>query len=597
MRTIDTDILVVGAGPSGLTASALLARHGVRALTVSRHPGTAHQPRATLTNLRTIEVFRDMGIEARVGAVGYRSGLLNHNVMATSFAGTEIFRYRSYGTAPNRLSDYAAASPCEMLNAPQHVLEPVLLAAAVEQGADVRFFHELVEIEQSDDRVLARIRERGSGDDYLVQAKYAIGADGGRSAVAEQLGFGFDGEFALKHMVNMWVEVDLAKFTAYRPSMIYHIAQPGSESWVGSGACICVRPWNDWLMVREYDPADGEPDTSDAAVAQFARSLIGAETAEVRVKGTSKWEVNHLVATEYRRGRVFLVGDAAHRLPPSGGLGNNTSVQDSFNLAWKLALVLSGRAGERLLDSYHEERQPIGRQVVDRALRSLTNQGAVPQALGFRRGQSPEEGWAALRELSSDVEGAEQRRAALREVVELQNYRSNALGVELGQRYASRAVVADGTPFPPSDRDPELYYQPTTHPGAHLPHAWVEHDRRRVSTLDLAGHGRFCLIAGIGGEPWVQAAAEVSEELGIELPVYLIGYRCEYDDVVADWESVREIGDRGALLVRPDRHVAWRCFERPDSPENALRGALAQVLALDGHEPGADRNSDASIAN
>ncbi|ORW99083.1 2,4-dichlorophenol 6-monooxygenase [Mycobacterium triplex] len=578
MRTFETDVLVVGAGVTGLTASILLADHGVRTITIARHPGVAPQPRAHITNQRTVEVFRDVGIEERVRAVGVPLRTLNHNVLATSFTGMEILRYRSYGTGP-RAAEYATASPCELVNAPQHVLEPVMLTTAVERGADVRFAHELVEIGQSPHAALARVRARASGEEYFVRAKYVIGADGGRSRVAEQLGIAFEGQAALKHMVNAWVEVDLAEYAAHRPGVIYTILQPGADSWVGSGAFICVRPFSDWVLMREYDPSQGEPDTSEAAVTQFTRTLIGDPSAQIRLKGTSKWQVNNVVAKEYRRGRVFLMGDAAHRHPPAGGLGSNTSIQDAYNLAWKLAYVLSGRAGEDLLDSYHEERQPVGKQIVDRAIQNLKNQAAAVEALGLRREQSPEEAWVSLNNLASDAPGAAEQREALAAAVALQNYRSNALGVELGQRYTSRAVIDDGTPFPEPTRDPVLHYQPTTHPGAYLPHAWVEHQRKKVSTLDLAGHGRFCLIVGIGGEPWAQAADKLSAELGIELPVYRVGYRCEYDDVLGDWAALREIDDRGALLVRPDRHIAWRCASRPKQTEDVLRAALHQALA------------------
>jgi 2,4-dichlorophenol 6-monooxygenase len=482
------------------------------------------------------------------------------------------------------------------------VLEPVLLTAAVERGADIRFSHELVEIEQSSTDVVAKVRVRSSGEEYIVRAQYVIAADGGRSRVAEQLGIAFEGQAALKHMVNMWIEVDVAEHVAYRPGVLYTIIQPGTESWVGTGAFICVRPFYDWILVREYDPRNGEPDTSEAAVTDFARRLIGDPSARVRLKGVSKWQVNNVYANEYRRGRVFLAGDAAHRHPPSGGLGSNTSIQDAFNLAWKLSMVLSGQAGEGLLDSYHQERQPIGKQIVGRAIQSLRNQGAVVEALALVPGQSAEEGWASLNELASDVPGAAERREALAAAVALQNYRSNAHGVELGQRYTSAAVVDDGTPFPEFTRDPELYYHPTTHPGAYLPHAWLEHHHDKISTLDLAGHGRFCLIVGIGGQPWTDAAATVSAELGIELPVYPVGYRCEYDDVLGDWAALREIDDRGALLVRPDRHIAWRSHTRTDNPEATLRAALRQALALDADSPmyrenGSGHGRHAVVAN
>lgn len=566
---------------TGLTLSTLLASSGVRAITVARHAGTAPSPRAHITNQRTVEIFRDMGIEDQVHAVATPLKHLGNGVLATSFTGLEIARYSCYGAGDHQLSQFAAASPCEMVNAPQHVLEPVLLTAAWESGAEIRWSTELVHIEQSREHVVARVCERRTGAQYLIRARYAVGADGARSSVAEQSGFGFDGETGLMSMLSTWLEVDLSRYTAHRPAGIYWIVQPGDDYWVGSGTWVCVRPFNEWVLHRQYDAADGEPDTSEAGAIAFARSTIGDPDAPIRVKNVSTWQVNHMVATEYRRGRVFLAGDAAHRHPPASGLGSNTCVQDAYNLAWKLGLVLSGRAGERLLDSYDEERQPVGRQVVDHAIHTLHNMPLVPRALGFRRGQSREQGWASLKELFSDAPGAHERRAALAEAVKLQNYRSNALGVHLGQRYTSCAVVDDGTPFPAPACDPVLSYEPTTHPGGYLPHAWVEHDGRQLSTLDLVGHGHFSLVVGIGGEAWAAAAQKIGQELDIELPVYFVGYRCRYDDVLGEWTARREINDRGALLVRPDRHIAWRCADRPDDPAEVLRTALRNVLALD----------------
>jgi 2,4-dichlorophenol 6-monooxygenase len=219
--------------------------------------------------------------------------------------------------------------------------------------------------------------------------------------------------------------------------------------------------------------------------------------------------------------------------------------------------------------------------VVDRAMQIVADMLPISQALGFAPGQSAEDGWASISELfSASVTGA-RRRAELDAAVELQNYQFNTHGVELGQRYASGAVCDDGTPWPVPVRDPELYYQPTTHPGAALPHAWLQHGTARLSTLDLAGHGRFCLITGIDSKEWEEAAAKARAELDVELPVYRVGARCDYDDVYGDWARTREIGDGGALLVRPDRHIAWRAAEPHVDPAMDLLTALRHVLALD----------------
>ncbi|MFD9718798.1 FAD-dependent monooxygenase [Streptomyces sp. NPDC059076] len=579
MRTLDTSVLVVGAGPAGLTATALLARSGVQTITVTKYAGTANSPRAHITNQRSGEVFRDLGIEDRVAALATPHHLMGNNVWATSFTGQEIARLMTWGAGIDRRADYEASSPSSMCNAPQHVLEPVLLEAGQEAGADIRFNTELVAIHQDDDGVLATVRERTTGSEYAIRAHYVIGADGGRSTVATELGFSFEGESGLGAAVNVWLEADLTAHTAHRPGALYWMCQPGNDYWVGSGTFICVKPWTEWVLLFMYDPAEGEPDISEEAVLARARTTIGDPSVDVRIKAVSRWEINRVVAREYRKGRAFLVGDAAHRHPPANGLGSNTSIQDSYNLAWKLAAVIHGQAGAELLDSYEQERRPVGRQVVDRAMRSVADMLPVSQALGFRPGQSAEEGWASLAELFGDSDTGRRRRTELGEAVELQNYQFNCHGVEMGQRYDSGAVIDDGSPYPPFTRDPELYYHPTTHPGAYLPHAWLQHGTERVSTLDLAGGGTFCLITGIGGEPWLDAAQKLAVEYGIELPAHRVGVRCDYDDVLGDWARLREIAERGCLLIRPDRHIAWRSHDLTTDPEQQLRNALDQILA------------------
>jgi 2,4-dichlorophenol 6-monooxygenase len=305
-------------------------------------------------------------------------------------------------------------------------------------------------------------------------------------------------------------------------------------------------------------------------------AAIGDPDVEVRIKHISPWEFNHIVASRYRRGRLFIAGDAAHRHPPANGLGSNTSMQDVWNLVWKLALVLDGKAGDRLLDSYDAERQPVGRQVVDRANQSVGEMAAWLAPLGLHPGLGREDALAHLDQIFGP--DGEETRTQLLKGLEVMNAQFNAHGVELNQRYESTAVVSDGTPFPPFDRDPELHFQATTHPGAPLPHAWLGHGTHDISTFDLGRYDGFCLITGADHAGWDAAAASVSAELGVPIDVHAVALGQTDNDVLGEWTRRREVAERGCVLVRPDRIVGWRSHDLPPEPTQALRAALETIL-------------------
>ncbi len=570
-------VLVVGAGVAGLTTALALARSGVDVLVVTKYQGTANSPRAHITNQRTMEVFRSLGIEERIKAVATPNNLMGNNVWATSFSAPELARLETWGTGANRLSDYAVNSPSAMCNVPQHILEPVILAAAREAGARVIFESEFVSLTQNDAEVRAVVRDRTTGDDRTIVASYLAGADGANSTVAKSVGISLVGEMGLGQAMNVWLEADLTSFCAHRPSVLYWMVRPGNDYWVGSGTWICVKPFTEWVLLFMYDPQQGEPDLSDAALIARAHTTIGDASIPVRIKSASKWQINHVVAARYREGRVFLVGDAAHRHPPANGLGSNTSVQDAFNLAWKIALVLKGIADGSLLDSYDAERRPVGRQVVDRALKSVVDMKPISDALGFCPGQSEEQGWAALDELSAATPRGVQRRQQLAAAVALQNYQFNAQGVELGQRYASTAICPTTIAVKPT-RDPELFYEPTTVPGGCLPHAWLQRGTARVSTQDLCAPTQFTLITGIGGEPWIEAVNRLRATKQWPLTAVQIGPGQLVTDATGDWTRLSGVTEQGCVLVRPDLFVAWRAESLPQDAANALTAALSAIM-------------------
>jgi 2,4-dichlorophenol 6-monooxygenase len=576
---VSTDVLVIGSGPAGASAALFLATYGVDHLVITKYRWTANTPRAHITNQRTVEILRDMGIESDIKAQGTPDALMGDTVFCSSLAGDEIGRVRTWGTHPARKADYTLASPSEHCDLPQTLLEPILIGHAAERGSRIRFDTEYLSLKQDGDGVTVAVRDRLSGQIYSIRAKYVIGADGGRSQVARDVELPFEGKMDLAGSMNIVFHADLTKYVEHRPSALYWVLQPGSNiGGIGMGLVRMVRPWDEWLVVWGYDIDRPPPQVDDAMATKIVHDLIGDDTIPVTIRSISLWGNNKMYATRYRRGRVFCAGDAVHRHPPSNGLGSNTSIQDSYNLAWKLAAVLSGNAGAGLLDSYDAERAPVGRQIVMRANKSIEEFGPIFDALGFTTTDHPAEQIANMRARVEDTPRATAQRAALREALELKDYEFNAHGVELGQRYVSRAVIADGTPEPEFTRDPVLYYHPTTWPGARLPHCWLGRDGHRVSTHDITGKGRFAVLTGISGQAWIQAAAGAARCLRIDIDAHVIGPGRQYTDVYDDWSRLREVTEAGCVLVRPDAHIGWRAHELPVDPEKELTEALARLL-------------------
>jgi 2,4-dichlorophenol 6-monooxygenase len=585
---IETDVLIVGSGPAGASAAALLSMYGVPNLLITKWNWTCRTPRAHITNQRTMEVLRDLGVEKQVELEASPQAIMGNNVFCTSIAGEELGRLQTWGTHPLRQADYDLASPSRMCDMPQNLMEPILVGAAGRRGSRICFNWEYLSLQQDEAGVTVMAKDHVSGLEHAIRARYVIGADGGRSKVAADIGLPMEGKMGVAGSMNIVIEADLSRFVAHRPSVLYWVMQPGSDvGGIGMGLVRMVRPWNEWLLIWGYDIGAPPPKLTDAMATEIAHNLIGDRSVPVRIKSTSVWTVNDMYATKNTVGRVFCMGDAVHRHPPSNGLGSNTSIQDAYNLAWKLALVLRGKASPALLESYDAERSPIAKQIVKRANKSIGEFGVIFEALGLLSTKDPEQMRRNMDALKQDSPTSAEQREKLRKAIAFKSYEFNCHGVEMNQRYRSGAVVDDGTPEPAYARDAELYYQATTWPGARLPHAWLERGSEhgeKVSTLDLAGHGRFALLTGIGGEGWVTAAKAISEELGVEIACHVIGPGREVVDVFGAWAEVREIGEAGCVLVRPDQHVAYRHATAASSVADAtarLRAAMRQVLGLE----------------
>lgn len=577
---IETDVLIIGSGPAGGSAALFLSKYGVKNMVLTKYRWTANTPRAHITNQRTMEIFRDIGIEEDVVEKATPQELMGNNVFCMSLAGEEFARLRTWGTHPMRMADYTLASPSRICDCPQTLMEPILLSQAAAHGTQVRFDTEYLSLEQDADGVIAAVRDRISGSMYQIKANYLLGADGGRSIIAKEIGLPMEGQMDIAGSMNIVFSADLSKYVAHRPGVLYWVLQPGSNiGGIGMGTIRMVHPWNEWLIIWGYDINNPPLNIDNEAATRIAHNLIGDDTIPIEIRSTALWSVNRMYATRYSNGRVFCMGDAVHRHPPSNGLGSNTSIQDSYNLAWKLALVLKGKADVSLLETYNDERSPVGKQIVERANKSIEEFGSIYDALGFNEARNVEQMRSGMEARKENTPHGAEEREKLRKAIELKNYEFNCHGVEFNQRYRSAAVVPDGTPEPVYIRDQELYYRPTTWPGARLPHCWLEYAGRTVSTLDLVGKGRFTLLTGIGGEAWKEAAAEVSARTGVEIACFVIGPGREALDLYDDWARLREVGESGCVLVRPDAHVGWRQAESYDCTTE-LAKAMNVILGL-----------------
>jgi 2,4-dichlorophenol 6-monooxygenase len=576
---VETEVLIVGAGPAGAAAAALLSTYRIDNLMLNKYGRVSNSPRAHITNQRAVEVFRDLGLEREVIRQATPQCLMGEHVYATSLVGRELGRLRTWYTHPHFKAEHDLASPCSVCDLPQDRLEPILVNAASARGGSVRFNTELLTFTQDDDGVTAHVRDRLTSAEYDIRSRYMIGADGGNSTVVKQLGLPLVGEMGVGGSINVVFDADLTRFVEHRAGDMYWFVQPGvGHGRSGIGVLRVVRPWTKWVGVWGYDISAGDPSLTEADGVRVAHQLIGDDSVPVKVESMSTWAVNQVYAEDNMKGRVMCVGDAVHRHSPMNGLGSNTSIQDSYNLCWKLALVLRGQAGSSLLDSYREERVPVGQQIVERASRSEGLMAPIFQALQLPTTPDPQSMANALAVLAEPTAEARDRRRAFDSALQATIMCFNAHGVETNLNYRFGAVVADETPDAVAPRDEEIYYFSTTHPGRHLPHMWVTKDEKRVSTFDLCGKGAFSLLSGVGGEPWREIARAVSERFGVPIRVHTIGHGCDYEDSYGDYCAQSEVEEDGAVLVRPDHIVGWRAVTLPDGPTIKLCAVLEQIL-------------------
>ena len=580
-------VLIVGGGGAGLTASMLLGTHGIESLLVSALPTTSILPKAHVLNQRAMEVFSDVGVAEAIYARSTPGAHMSHTAWYLDVAGDQdagrlIHKMESWDGGYTDPA-WIAASPCRQANLPQIRLEPILRARAEQLNSGrVRFGHELLSLQQDARGVTAMVRDLEGGTDYEVRADYLLGCDGGRT-VGRIVGVQLDGQRDLMRSASVHMTADLSPWLRDDDVLIrwiVHTRYGGAFSaLVAMGPERWGRASEEWVFHMTYPP-DLEPlfDTDEKAIGVM-RERLGLPDLDIKVHVITRWRVEGLVAPATRVGRVFLLGDAAHRHPPTGGLGLNSAVHDAHNLCWKLAQVLRGTAGDALLDTYHPERFPSFARNMQRSIENALNHLELVEALGIKASITPEECRRNVRQLWEKGPESDARREQVARVMATQSMEFKEHNVEFGFRYASDAVVPDDSPEPAALDDVRVY-QPDTRPGSPLPHAWVERAGTRVPLRQVAPASSFTLIAGEDGAAWCRAARDAAARRSIELVAIRVGHaEGEWLDPRLAFLRVREFGREGAILVRPDRVIAWRSMGAAADPGRELGAAMDTILA------------------
>ena len=526
-------VLIVGGGLVGLSTSLFLAHYGAPSLLVERHASTTIHPKQFGLGIRPMEIFRSVDLEEIVRAGGVPLANARDHIVVQTLAAGAIRRNQMLDTEhPETL----ALSPSMLTICPQNVLEPILLDAARQRGSEIRFNTELLSFEQDDEGVTATLIERETGTRRTVHADYLVAADGVHSPISRSLDIPTRGAGTFASMVNILFRADLNARLGEQSFAVCVVMNPESFGVLGP-----VNNRDLWIFNAGYAPERGErvEDFTVERCTDLVCKAIGLPDLEVEVMSILPWEMAARANERLAVGRVFIAGDAAHVMPPVGGFGASTGIQDAQNLAWKLALVVNGQAGTELLDTYQSEREPVDWFTTEQAR---------------LRYQESNRRWSA--------DAGERAEVGM----------AHDLVVMLGYHYNSPAIV-----------EPRRQMLSLEHvilngePGTRAPHLWIERAGQRFSTLDLLGQ-HFVLLSGPAGASWLSAAQTVAARLNLDLDLYRAGTDFSIADSADAFCSAYGISPQGAVLARPDGFICWRARGSDEQPEQTLTRVFAQLL-------------------
>lgn len=512
------DVLVVGAGPVGLTAGLLFQRMGINALVVDKRTNMNRHPKARNLNVRSAEIFRALGMEEEVRKWDFPKEA-RRMMFLESFCGNELAELSFDNELANRYS------PCEPAALSQARLEDLLRDSIEGKHVSTEHGTELIDFVEEKDSIIATLQKE-SGETFQVRAKYLIGADGAKSSVRKHLGIPSVGKVDLGKYVSIYFKANPYPVAPNRPSAVYFmLGETSFGRFVQSVNCK-----DEWLMGIKLSP-ELEKDDSDfhkEYCLQFIRETFDISDLEIEILDIEFWRMGVQIAENFRKGRVFLAGDAAHLLSPAGGFGLQTGIQDVHNLFWKLASVLKEQMSEDILDTYHEERFPVAQSNIDWS--HINAKGLSTIMVAVKSGN----------------------REKLQDSIASQRPIINSIGQDIGFSYQSSLVMPDGT------KAPEItatQYIPNARPGSRAPHLWLQGPDGKLSTLDLFVDS-FTLLTDSEGEFWSKELQSMHPALSFR--TVSISENGDYQDINNDFHKLYGIERGGAVLVRPDGHVYWR---------------------------------------